>query len=294
MSLLGQIVAGESATPIGQQAVINVIQNRAAQNYGGYGTSLDAQATAYLQFSAYPNALGVPSANTETMVAAAENGTLGNVVPSALNYANPAFSTSSWVNTAVASGQGVTIGGNTFWANSSGGSPGYNPSAAFGSGSTVGSNAGDAFGNMSLGPADPSTSSSDPSSFGVGNQSDALAHTGLSSTSPTDPSTYPATSATTSITANDQMFNQPDPNKVETTNIASSGILGSEKVATATTGAGQNVETGLNTVGQQVLTSEQQAVSGLGDLFARASLVGIGLLLLAGAFVFYYMQHKTV
>jgi len=139
----------------------------------------------------------------------------------------------------------------------------------------------------------PDTSSGPTAAIGVGNQSDALDHTGLTSTSPTDPTMYPATSAATSITNNDQMFNQPDPNKVETTNIASSGILGAQAQAKAVTGAGTAVQTGLNTAGQDVVTSEQQAVSGLNDLFARASLVGIGLLLLGGAFVFYYMQHKA-
>lgn len=132
MSLLGQIVAGESATPAGQQAVINVIQNRAAVNFGGYGTSLEQQATAFQQFSAYPNALGQSSASTENLVSQAQNGTLGNIVPNSLNYANPSIMSqssqpNSWVWSAQASGQGVQIGGNTFWANSKGGSPGYDP-----------------------------------------------------------------------------------------------------------------------------------------------------------------------
>jgi Cell Wall Hydrolase len=89
MSLLGQIVAGEAGGIAGQQAVLNVLMNRAAINFGGYGTTLLDQATAYKQFSAYPNALGSPTANTEAMVAAAQNGTLGNIVPDSLNYANP-------------------------------------------------------------------------------------------------------------------------------------------------------------------------------------------------------------
>lgn len=134
MSLLGQIVAGEAATPIGQQAVINVLQNRAAINFGGYGTTLEAQATAPRQFSAYPNALGQPSATTESYLSAAQNGTLGNVVPNALNYANPTVGNTGrvgWVASNVAGGQGVNVGGegNIFWG-PNGTSPGYNPSAA--------------------------------------------------------------------------------------------------------------------------------------------------------------------
>ena len=128
--------------------------------------------------------------------------------------------------------------------------------------------------------------------LGMGNQSDALAHTGLSSTSPTDPSMYPATSATTSITNNDQMFNVPDPNKVETTNIASSGILGQTQIAKSTGQVAQSTLQGDTTIAQAQTADTATAVSGLGDLFARGSLVVIGLLLLGGAFMFYYMQHK--
>ena len=136
------------------------------------------------------------------------------------------------------------------------------------------------------------TSSGPTASFGLGNQNDALDHTGLSSTSPTDPSMYPATSATTSITNNDQTFNQPDPNKVETTNIASSGILGQTQIAKSTGQVAQSTLQGDTTIAQTQQQDTATAISGLGDLFARGSLVVIGLLLLGGAFVFYYMQHK--
>jgi hypothetical protein len=152
MSLLGQIVAGEAATPAGQQAVLNVMQNRLATGGAGSSGGLLGVATAPLQFSAYPNALGVPSANTEAMVTAAQNGTLGNIVPNSLNYANPSIMSqsaqpNSWVWGAQASGQGVQIGGNTFWANSSGGSPGYDPSQLYNGGS----------GAIAAGPADTSS-----------------------------------------------------------------------------------------------------------------------------------------
>src|SRR5271166_6196980 len=140
----------------------------------------------------------------------------------------------------------------------------------------------------------PDTSSGPTAAIGVGNQSDALDHTGLTSTSPTDPTMYPATSAATSITNNDQTFNQPDPNKVETTNIASSSILGAQAQAKAVTGAGTAVQTGLDTVGTVVTQSTAEAVSGLGDLFARGSLVAAGLLLLAGAGLFFYLNSKSV
>ncbi len=132
---------------------------------------------------------------------------------------------------------------------------------------------------------------SDPS--GIGSQSDAIV--GTLGTNIGQPAAGGIGSdAVASGNTNDQQFNQPDPSKVQVTDIASSGLVGQEKVAGATTGAGTAVQTGLGTAGQDVITSEQQAVSGLGDLFARGSLVVIGLLLLGGAFVFYALQNKSV
>lgn len=132
--ILARILTGESATRAGRQAVLNVIQNRARVNFGHFGPTWIDQATAPLQFSAYPNALGPDDPEAEAMIAAAIAGTLGNIVPGSLNYANPsimnrAATTGSWVWKAVAAGGGVEIGGNTFWANDQGGSPGYDPSA---------------------------------------------------------------------------------------------------------------------------------------------------------------------
>jgi hypothetical protein len=105
------------------------MMNRAAVNFGGYGTTLLSQATAPSQFSAYPNALPTASSRAQGLADQAEAGTLSNIVPLSYNYANPAFVTNpnSWVWGAVASGQGVNVGGegNIFFANSKGGSPGY-------------------------------------------------------------------------------------------------------------------------------------------------------------------------
>lgn len=136
MTLLARILTGESATLAGRQAVFNVIMNRAKINYGGFGSTWIAQATAPRQFSCYPNALGPDDPVAEELVQAAIAGTLGNIVPNSLNYANPSImdrakTAGSWVWTALASGEGVTIGGNTFWANDKGGSPGYDPSKIY-------------------------------------------------------------------------------------------------------------------------------------------------------------------
>lgn len=133
MTTLGRIITGESATPEGRQAVFNVIMNRARTNFGGFGPTWFAQATAPRQFSCYPSALGPEDATTEAMILAAESGQVGNIVPLSFNYANPsimnrAATPDSWVWKALAAGGGVEIGGNTFWASDQGGSPGYDPS----------------------------------------------------------------------------------------------------------------------------------------------------------------------
>lgn len=130
-TLLASIIAGEASGDLPQQAVLNVIMNRAAVNFGGHGNTWIQQATAPLQFSAYPNALGKPSADTYAMIAAAIDGQLGNIVPKALNYANPKLTTAAWVQEANATGLGVDIGGNVFWADDKGGAPGYDPTKAW-------------------------------------------------------------------------------------------------------------------------------------------------------------------
>jgi len=135
-TLLASIIAGESSLLAGQQAVLNVIMNRAATNYGNHGTTWIAQATAPQQFSAYPNALGKPTSDIYAMILAAIDGELGNIVPKALNYANPSLTSAEWVKEANATGLGVNIGGNVFWADDKGGSPGYDPSKLWSPGVT--------------------------------------------------------------------------------------------------------------------------------------------------------------
>lgn len=133
MTTLARIITGEAGTLAGRQAVLNVIMNRAKANFSGFGPTWIQQATAPNQFSAYPNALGPEDATTEAMIQAAIAGELGNIVPLSFNYANPsimnrASTPNSWVWKALATGEGVDIGGNIFWANDQGGSPGYDSS----------------------------------------------------------------------------------------------------------------------------------------------------------------------
>ena len=123
---LASIIQGESPNAAGQQAVANVIQNRASQNFSGFGTNLISQALAKKQFQGQDYS---PSANAISLAQQAIDGTLPNVVPNSLNYAAPG-STASWAVAALGSGDGVKIGGNTFFVNSNGGTPTYDPNAA--------------------------------------------------------------------------------------------------------------------------------------------------------------------
>ena len=325
ISTLAGIIQGEARSPADQFGVASTIQNRVNAGFPGSQNGALGVATAASQFSAYPNAMQTPTPYATSLATALVNGNLSDYgsTGNALYYNAPGF------NSAYASGTANNFGpGSNQYSDqynqppssnfqlpqlngAQAGQPNY--SASF-PGSGIGNPSPDYIGGpTSLGP-DFSTGYGDITGYqvegvnvdssGIASQNDAFANTTLAPLAPSQgsasvaapqglgPTDYPALNSQTSVTSNDQQFNQPDPSKVQVTDIASSGIIGQEKVATATTGAGSAVQSGLNTAGQDVLTSEQQAVSGLGDLFARSSLVVIGLLLLAGAFVFYYMQHK--
>ena len=309
ISTLAGIIQGEARSPADQFGVASTIQNRVNAGFPGSQNGALGVATAASQFSAYPNAMQTPTPYATSLATALVNGNLSDYgsTGNALYYNAPGY------NSAYASGTA-----NNFGPGSNQYSDQYNqpPSSNFQLPQLNGAQAGQpdysaSFGPTSLGPSSPSSNYGDITGYqvegvnvdssSIASQNDAFANTTLAPSQGSasvaapqglGPTDYPALNSQTSVTSNDQQFNQPDPSKVQVTDIASSGILGQEKVATATTGAGTAVQTGLNTAGQDVVTSEQQAVSGLGDLFARSSLVVIGLLLLAGAFVFYYMQHK--
>ena len=268
MSLVGRIVAGESATSAGQQAVLNVMQNRAAVNFGGYGATIEAQATAPLQFSAYPNALGASSATTEGMVTAANSGTLGNIVPNSLNYANPSIMSqsaqpNSWVWGAQASGQGVTIGGNTFWANSKGGSPGYDPSQL----AT----------NQGVPPGPPDTSSgANPGTTDPLGGSVTMNPSGAATTTSPNTSTT-ATSGTGGATGTPiQTSLQP-----EETNFITSTVTGIEN---AFGGAFTKALTAAETAAGTWLGSVQ-------NWFIRAGVICLGIVLIALALIVIMWDH---
>ena len=283
ISTLAAIIQGEAQTPADQFGVAATIQNRVNAGFPGSENGALGVATAAGQFSAYPSAMQMPTAYATSLATALVNGNLSDFgsTGNALYYNAPGY------NPAYSSGTGNNFGPGT---NQYSDLYNQSPSSDFQLPLLSGAQAGQPdYGAGFTSAASPNASTA---GFGVGNQNDALDHTGLTSTSPTDPSMYPATSATTSITNNDQMFNQPDPNKVETTNIASSGYLGQTQIANSTGQVAQSTLQGDTTIAQTQQQDTATAISGLGDLFARGSLVVIGLLLLGGAFVFYYMQHK--
>ena len=258
------------------------LESSSSTNEGAVGGYVNYR---YQQFPGFANQYGSGAAGVENyasqVLAANPNATFGDFYSGyVLNTGNPAATpgVGALANpTGYGFSSSVAAGASGAYANLMGTGQANTPlSSLFGGGTS---------------PTD-SGGTSPTDTIGLGNQNDALAHTGLSSTSPTDPSMYPATSATTPITNNDQMFNQPDPNKVETTNIASSGILGQTQIAKSTSQVAQSTLQGDTTIANTQQQNTAAAISGLGDLFARGSLVVIGLLLLGGAFVFYYMQHK--
>jgi hypothetical protein len=108
--LLAKIVAGEAATPEGQQAVLSVMRNRAANNFAGSDAGLSGIATVPHQFEAYPNKLGTPKPFTYDLINQANAGTLNDNTNGALYYVaagNPGM------NKGVGDSP-VNIGGNVF------------------------------------------------------------------------------------------------------------------------------------------------------------------------------------
>ena len=112
---LASILAGESSTQAGQIAVADVIENRANQNFSGYGNTAIDQALAANQFQGQ----AAPTAQSLAIAQEMEAGTLPQEVPGALYYANPSASTAGWA-TALNSSNSVDIGGNYFTSNTSG------------------------------------------------------------------------------------------------------------------------------------------------------------------------------
>ena len=121
---LASILQGESSSPQGWQAIGNVLTNRAAANYGGYGSDILSQALAPNQFQGQ----STPSSGAIAAAQGILSGNNPNVVGNAMFYAAPG-STAQWAVNALGLGKGITIGGNTFFADTSGATPTGAPSS---------------------------------------------------------------------------------------------------------------------------------------------------------------------
>lgn len=96
LETLASILQGEAGGegPQGLQAVASVIQNRANQNFSGYGKSLIDQALAHNQFQGQS---ATPSPEARAVAAQLTSGGLANdPTHGALYYANPGASSASW------------------------------------------------------------------------------------------------------------------------------------------------------------------------------------------------------
>ncbi len=115
---LASILQGESSSSQGWAAIGNVMANRAAANYGGYGSDIMSQALAANQFQGQ----STPSAGALSAAQSILDGSNPNVAGNAMFYAAPG-STAGWAINALNSGNGITIGGNTFFSDTNGTTP---------------------------------------------------------------------------------------------------------------------------------------------------------------------------
>lgn len=114
---LASIIAGEAGGEgkVGMQAVASVIQNRAKNNFSGYGSSLIAQATARRQFQGQSRPTTASYAIADDLLA----GNVSDVTGGALYYANPGASTAAWARR-LNSDNALKIGNHYFTDNTDG------------------------------------------------------------------------------------------------------------------------------------------------------------------------------
>lgn len=118
LQTLASILQGEAGGegPQGLQAVASVIQNRANQNFSGYGNSLIDQALARNQFQGQsPN----PSPEALAVAQQLASGNLSDPTHGALYYANPGASSASWARNLNPSNS-LQIGNHYFTDNTNG------------------------------------------------------------------------------------------------------------------------------------------------------------------------------
>jgi len=118
INTLASILQGEAGGEGvgGMQAVANVIQNRAARNFSGYGSGLIDQALAHQQFQGQSDK---PSAAARAVAAKLINGDIPDITGGALYYANPADSSAKWARN-LNDGNALKIGNHYFTDNDAG------------------------------------------------------------------------------------------------------------------------------------------------------------------------------
>ncbi|QAZ46757.1 hypothetical protein C1M53_31380 [Mesorhizobium sp. Pch-S] len=131
LDTLASILQGEAGGEglRGLQAVASVIQNRANQNFSGYGSSLLDQALARNQFQGQSSRVG---REARTVAEQLLGGRLPDVTGGALYYANPGDSTASWARR-LNEGNALKIGNHYFTDNAKG-EPFSNPYAGMADG----------------------------------------------------------------------------------------------------------------------------------------------------------------
>lgn len=132
LNTLASILQGEAGGEglQGLQAVANVIQNRANQNFSGYGSSPLDQALAHNQFQGQSSNI---SPEAQQVAQQLLGGKLQDVTGGALYYANPADSSASWARNLNAN-NALQIGHHFFTNNTNGQPFAPNPYASMADG----------------------------------------------------------------------------------------------------------------------------------------------------------------
>ena len=139
---------------------------------------------------------------------------------------------------------------------------------------------------------------------GVAMQSDALSPSGPESGTGTNPYSSINTGSTTepTITQSGQ-YTQPSPNQTEITNISDVGQLAGQSIQSGLNTAASSVGSAGNIVSEALGTSETNLaktatlltsswLDSLGTWFTQGAFILAGLVVIAGAFLFFYMERK--
>lgn len=314
---LASILQGEAGNQgfAGMQAVASVIQNRAAQNFSGYGSSLLDQALAPNQFQGQAS----PSPEALSVASQLQSGTLPDNTFGATYYANPTLSTASWA-TNLSSSNSLQIGDQYFTDNTQGVpfQPDTSSSATDGGSSlsfASGANA-DSLGSggASLDSSEPFSGSGMDANGGPFDLSggDASAVGGGAEISASNPGSIPGvTNATMSdsgiqsalgsnissgTVSSGLSFVGGGP-PIEVTNISSAGQQAGEDVQQGVQNASAQLSKAVTTSTQTATVAGTNLVGSLEsaatDLTIRGGLILVAVALLFGAWAFFSSEKSN-